>query len=139
MNLTNQPPHQKGNKRLSRGKARPATKKERAQWEIIRAVGCILSSRLGGAECHGRITIHHCGTGGGGRKDHSKVIPLCHGHHQGHNGIDGKHISKRDWQARYGTEDMLLARVEERLKTPSAVLSLHTKLQMFNPRTKELI
>lgn len=57
----------------------------------------------------GRITIHHCGTGAGGRKDHDKVLPLCHEHHQGELGIDGKRMfTKRTWQERYGSEDSLM-------------------------------
>jgi hypothetical protein len=116
MNITGRPPVQKGIKpRLSRGKARQATRQERMQWEKIRALGCILDNKL---ECSGRITIHHCGTGAGGRKDHAKVIPLCHEHHQGHSGIDGKRMSKREWQTQYGSEEKLLKRVQRRLESP---------------------
>lgn len=113
MNLTKRPPYQKGTLRVSKAKARPATKKERARWELIRALGCIVANAL---ECYGRITIHHCGTGAGGRKDHGKVIPLCYGHHQGHNGIDGKRMSKRDWEVKYDTEIILMKRVERRIE-----------------------
>jgi hypothetical protein len=66
------------------------------------------------------MTVHHCGTGAGGRKDHRKVIGLCYGHHQGDEGIDAKHNgspqSKRAWMKKYGTEDMLLERVRMALK-----------------------
>lgn len=113
MNLTKRAPYQKGKPaKRSRGKARPATRQERLRWELIRALGCILNLKL---ECYGSTEIHHCGTGAGGRKNHKKVIPLCYGHHRGHNGIDGNAISKRAWQARYGSEEKLLKRVERRL------------------------
>ena len=74
--------------------------------------GCIVA---GSTPCEGRITIHHCGTGAGGRKDHKKVIPLCWGHHQGPQGIDGKRMSKRAWQEIYGSEEKLLKRLMRRL------------------------
>lgn len=112
MNLCGLPPHQKGVRRpLSRGKARPANRFERKYWEIVRALGCIVA-RIG---CKGYTTIHHCGTGAGGRKDHLKVIPLCVEHHIGAEGIDGKRMSKREWQDKYGTETKLLELVRRKL------------------------
>jgi hypothetical protein len=115
MNLTNQPPYQKDNKpRRSAGKARHANALEKRYWAAVRALGCI----LGLIGCRGGTTIHHCGTGAGGRKDHMKVIPLCYEHHLGAEGIDGKRMSKRDWQAKYGSEDKLLKRVQRRLESP---------------------
>lgn len=83
-------------------------------------------AQLGCLICRGPATIHHTGTGAGGRKDHMKVLPLCHYHHQGDEGVDAKHNgspqSKRAWQERYGTEADLLKQVDfelleqERLK-----------------------
>lgn len=105
MNLTGQPPYQKGKKpRESRGVARMPNKEELAQWAIILTLGC----SVGPVGCRGRVTIHHCGTGAGGRKDHKKVIPLCIEHHLGKEGIDGKCMSKRAWQVKYRTEEQLL-------------------------------
>lgn len=66
------------------------------------------------------VTIHHCGTGGGGRRDHMKVLPLCHHHHLGREGIDSvctpKPYSKRTWQEKYGREDDLLEIVKQQLE-----------------------
>lgn len=113
MNLTKRPPYQKGMKRKSRGKARPPTAIERRHWARVRALGCI----VGPIGCKGYISIHHCGTGAGGRKNHKKVIPLCLDmHHIGPEGIDGKRMSKRKWQEKYGTETILLTRVQRRLE-----------------------
>jgi len=94
-------------------KAKPPTAKQRKLWDRIVSLGCIL--QLG--SCWGRITIHHCGTGGGGRKDHDKVIPLCWAHHLGPLGIDGKAMSKRAWQERYGTETILLETTQSLLRS----------------------
>lgn len=118
MNLTGRPVYQKGQRRRSRGKARPANAEERRHWEKVRALGCLLEHTVfeGGFECEGPIAIHHCFTGAGGRKDHMKVIPLCHEHHQGAKGIDGQRMSKKKWQEKYGTEAVLLKRVQRRLK-----------------------
>ena len=77
----------------------------------MRALGCILKND----ECRGRTTVQHCGTGMGRQKDHDAVIALCWRHHLGDLGIDGKVISKPEWEQRYGTEESLLARTRELL------------------------
>lgn len=93
-------------------KARPANAAQRARWEIIRALGCIVRGPH-----YGRTHIHHAGTGGGGRKNHDKVLPLCDHHHVGEEGIDSRRpgMSKRQWQDKYGTENELMALVELKL------------------------
>lgn len=83
---------------------KPPTTAQRKRWSRIVEIGCILNN----SDCRGRITVHHCGTGAGGRKDHDKTIPLCFEHHLGKNGIDGGTISKRGWQVKYGSEDHFL-------------------------------
>lgn len=89
--------------------AKAPTKKQRERWGQLAALGCMIST----SQCAGRITIHHCGTGGGGRKNHDKVIPLCYEHHLGKLGIDGKHIGKKHWQQIYGTEEFLMEKLKE--------------------------
>lgn len=91
--------------------AKSPTAKQRKLWGQIASLGCIVVS----GACWGRITIHHCFTGAGGRKDHDKVISLCWAHHLGPLGIDGKKISKREWQAHYGTETILIEKTEQLL------------------------
>lgn len=90
-----------------------ATKAEKEHMSRVADLGCIIHN------CGGPATIHHCGTGAGGRRDHMKVLPLCHYHHQGDEGIDAKHNgspqSKRAWQRKYGTEEELLAEVDRLL------------------------
>jgi hypothetical protein len=100
MNLTGQPVYTKGQQRKSRG--RPPNAAERTHWENIRRLGCSVC-RATDPE------IHHCGTGGGGRKDHLKVIPLCNFHHRGPQGIHT--LSRKVWEPLYGTEAEHLARV----------------------------
>lgn len=113
MNLTGQGPHKKGIGRKSPAKARRPNAEERRHWARVAVLPCI----VGPEGCKGRMTIHHCGTGGGGRKDHMKVLPLCHEHHLGKEGIEGKHMSKREWQEIYGSEEFLLKRAARRLKS----------------------
>lgn len=93
--------------------AKAPTVAQRRRWSAIAELGCIVA---GLTPCEGRLTIHHCGTGGGGRKNHDKVIGLCWGHHLGPQGIDGKRISKRQWQYEYYTETVLLEMTELNLK-----------------------
>jgi hypothetical protein len=80
---------------------------EKKHMDAVAQLGCIV--------CTSPATIHHCGTYMGGGRDHMKVLPLCPEHHQGKEGIDGKHMSKRQWEAKYGTEEHLLAVVAEKL------------------------
>ena len=118
MNLTGRPPYIKGKKRKAPAERNAPTILDRRYWKVVAEVGCILAHALTGAgsECEGRITIHHCGTRAGGRKNHRLVLPLCWEHHVGAKGIDGKRISTREWETKYGTETVLLKRLERHLK-----------------------
>lgn len=84
---------------------RNATKSEKIWMDRVAQLGCIIES------CNGLATLHHCGTYMGGGRDHKRVIPICWQHHLGKEGIDGKHLSKRQWEAKYGTEEELLEKV----------------------------
>lgn len=77
----------------------------------VAALGCIVCRNLRLGLGLTPATIHHCGTHMGGGRNHMRVLPLCHEHHQGKEGIDGKHMSKRAWQEKYGTEDQLLGQI----------------------------
>lgn len=103
-----------GTKRKSPKKARQPNAAEKRHWQAIAMLSCIVGPQ--GCDYRGLpVTIHHCATGAGGRKDHMKVLGLCWEHHLGAEGIDGKRMSKREWQAKYGQEDVLLARVSKML------------------------
>jgi len=78
--------------------AKAPNKAQRARWEKMREYGCMI--------CGAPAAIHHCETGMGGRKNHDKVIPLCHHHHQGEQGIHT--LGRKKWQATYGTEQALM-------------------------------
>lgn len=111
MNLTGRPCYQKG---TAKKKSKNPTAAQRARWEKLRELGCILVHMGIPHICAGRITIHHCGTGGGGRKNHDEVAPLCQYQHTGKYGIDGRQaISKIDWQKKFCTEDQMLEAVAE--------------------------
>lgn len=94
--------------------SKAANKAERAHMSRVAALGCIVKG------CYAPATIHHCGTYMGGGRRHDRVIPLCWAHHLGPDGIDGKRISKREWQERYGSERALLEQVDAMLNAPSA-------------------
>lgn len=112
MNLTGRPLYQKG---TGNRRARRANAEERQHWKRVVRLRCIVGPE--GCDYRGLpVTLHHCGTGGGGRKDHKKVLPLCWEHHLGKVGVDGKRMSRRDWHFKYGEEDILLIRVSRRLK-----------------------
>jgi hypothetical protein len=107
MNLTGQLPY----KKTPKGSKNP-TRAQRERWERVRALGCILTIMGRPHLCRGDITIHHCGTSGGGRKNHNAVVPLCYESHLGESGIDGRNkISKIGWQQKFATEDAMLETV----------------------------
>lgn len=108
MNLTGRPVHVKGQSRKPR--CRRPTAADRAHWEAVRALGC-MAGGCGRADPE----VHHCGTGGGGRKDHSRVIGLCELHHRGRLGIHT--LSRRVWEPLYGREADHLARVARLLSS----------------------
>lgn len=119
-NLTGRPPYTKSKPVLVVRRNQP-TALDKRYWKHVITVGCILANAVSeaGFECEGRITIHHCGTGGGGRKNHKLVLPLCWEHHVGGRGIDGQQMSKREWQTKYGSEEKLLKRLERLLQSSS--------------------
>jgi hypothetical protein len=88
---------------------KPATVEQRAQWEVIRAVGCIVRFKRPHV-CKGYTEIHHTGTNAGGRKNHDKVIPLCSFLHR-----EISRLSLRVWQKTWGTETEHLALLENLL------------------------
>lgn len=83
------------------------TKSQRERWNRVADLGCLI--------CQGPATIHHLYTGAGGRKDHDRVTPLCWEHHVGREGIDGRVMSKKQWQAEYMTEIELEAMTKQLL------------------------
>lgn len=105
MNLTGQGIYQKGSKRT-----RPKLN-DRSLWDEIRSLGCIICNTP-------NPHLHHILTGAGGRKDDSKVIPLCHFHHVGGQGIH--FLGRKAWQLIYGTELELYEQVMIRIKPTPA-------------------
>lgn len=81
---------------------RVATKKHRERWGSISNLGCAVCG-------YPLAEIHHCFTGGGGRKNHDHTIGLCYNHHRGKEGIHT--IGRKTWQAKYGSEQDLLDKI----------------------------
>lgn len=88
--------------------AKAPTAAQRRRWDRVANLGCLL--------CGGPATIHHLFTGAGGRKNHDRVAPLCYWHHLGPEGIDGRKLSKKQWQEIHMTEDEMERLVKERLQ-----------------------
>lgn len=77
------------------------TKAEKDHLNQVASHGCII--------CGAEACLHHIRLFGEPR-DHFKVIPLCHFHHQGAEGLH--HLGKREWRKRFGHELDLLKRLE---------------------------
>jgi hypothetical protein len=88
-----------------------ATKAQKEWMDRVRSLGCRVCRNLGLGETP--ASTHHCLTGAGGSRDHWKVLPLCHFHHQGEQGIHT--LGRKVWQAKYGTEEQLMQQVREEL------------------------
>lgn len=114
MNLTGRPPYQKGS---AKKKSKAPTAAQKRRREKLRAYGCTLTLMSIPHCCYGAIAMHHCGTGGGGRKNHDKQVPLCWNAHQGPQGIDRKGgtdcYTKASWQETFTTEDAMLEFIEK--------------------------
>jgi hypothetical protein len=81
------------------------TAEQKRRWNKIAQIPCLACGAW-------PVTLHHCGIGGGGRKNHDRVVPLCAACHLGPWGIDGRQkISKKQWQEKHMTEAEMEARV----------------------------
>jgi hypothetical protein len=59
----------------------------RAKWRNnLATLNCVVGKRHGG--CTGGLQLHHVAEGSGLRHDYA-LVPLCHGHHQGQDGLHG--------------------------------------------------
>lgn len=87
-----------------------ATKKQAEKRHMARvaSLGCIV--------CGGPANVHHCGTHMGGGRDHMRVIPLCHIHHQNGGYAVALHAGKKKWESIFGTENELLDKVDKMLQ-----------------------
>jgi hypothetical protein len=91
------------------------TKAERAHMEAVQALGCIVCRTT--HEGYVPAEIHHV-LKNGRRMGHMFVLPLCWQHHRlGANtpSVVSRHPWRLEFQARYGTEEQLLAKVDELL------------------------
>lgn len=90
----------------------PVSREEKALWDRMAALGCIACLEDGIRTRH--VSIHHI-VGRTVPGCHSRVLPLCAGHHQRGTGENKEliavHPDKRRFEARYGTQSELLAKV----------------------------
>ncbi len=82
------------------------TKQEEDYHELVAGLGCVVCRNLNYG--YSPANVHHIRTpaGMGQKAPHALVIPLCHEHHQGGQGI---HSGQKSWESLYGTEWELLA------------------------------
>lgn len=89
------------------------TKEERLHLMRTVELGCCVCKNLGHPDTV--AMIHHIrhGQGMSQRASHFEVLPLCHYHHQGEEGIHT--LGRRRWEAKFGTELQLLEQVRAEL------------------------
>lgn len=88
------------------------TKEEQQRMQALQSIGCIVCLREGYG--YTPPAVHHL-IDGKRRLGHMQTIPLCDpGHHQNapeRSGEISRHPNKRAFEARYGSEVMLLEHV----------------------------
>jgi len=97
-------------------KQRAVTAEEQVFWDLLAGLGCIACMKDGVYQP--LVSIHHVD----GRTKpgcHKLVLPLCAGHHQDGTGENKSLIAihpwKRRFEARYGTQEELMAECAELL------------------------
>lgn len=75
------------------------TKAESAHMGGVASLGCLRCLELGYEDTPAEV--HHCETGGGGRKNHMKVAGLCPEHHRWKEAIDKQGKERRPIEAKY--------------------------------------
>ena len=134
-----------GTKTLAKGKPMKqgrstgkATVRQAKRWDAIRECGCIVCmqmfARYDPVSLGLKIEIHHLTVGGrhgAKRRGHDFTIGLCTWHHRGAvppfaTGIEGAglilgpsyHHNAREFRLKFGNDDHLLERQNDRLKWP---------------------
>lgn len=74
-------------------------KAEKAHKNKIAQLGCMACMRIHGAHDPGPVELHHLRTGGWGKGDYLTLIPLCHRHHRGADGIHT--LGTKAWDKHY--------------------------------------
>lgn len=62
-------------------------KAEQKHKAALADMACLICERIYGQHPGGNVTLHHLRTGGWGKPGWDSLIPLCHNHHQGPEGI----------------------------------------------------
>ena len=85
-----------------------ATKEEKERMNKISQMGCFC--------CGHQAEVHHIRkhTGIGLRPPHSDTIPLCSLHHR--TGKDSIHLGKNLFIEKYGTEELILQKINKQLE-----------------------
>lgn len=76
---------------------------EKKHLDAVASAGCVI---CGSMPC----CIHHVRLFGA-KRDHSKVIGLCHYHHQGAEGIH--YLGKKSWRRKYGHETDYMKEIQD--------------------------
>ena len=90
------------------------TKAEKAHKAKLADMACVICERIYGQHPGGNVTLHHLRTGGWGKGGWDTLIPLCHNHHQGPEGIHT--LGTKAWERMFDVSQRdLLNLVNERL------------------------
>ncbi|MEL3922118.1 Ref family recombination enhancement nuclease [Aeromonas enteropelogenes] len=86
------------------------TKSDKQHLSDVASLGCVACRNAGLGPSLAEIHHVRSGSGMGQRAEHSRVLPLCPGHHRACYPT-GFHAAPKSWQAEHGTEEALLLQV----------------------------
>ncbi len=90
------------------------TRAEKDHKQRLADMPCAICVRIHGAHEGGGVTLHHLRSGGWGKGDYKTLIPLCHFHHQGAEGIHT--MGTKAWERHFGvTQQELLTNTLEQI------------------------
>ena len=87
--------------------AKAPTAEQKRRWDKIAQLPCMVCNSW-------PVELHHALTGGGGRKNHDLMLPLCFAHHRGQQGIHT--VGRKRWVNNYGSEQSMLDKIDALLQ-----------------------
>ena len=83
------------------------TKTEKQHKAALVELGCMACRRIYGPHSPGPVELHHRRSGGWGKGSFMTLIPLCHNHHQGAEGIHTYGVKAWERKNGFTQQDLL--------------------------------
>lgn len=102
---------------MKKATKKPRTTKIKKHMSAVADLGCVVCRNLGYGKTPAELHHPRFLAGGGQKSSDDDVIPLCPNHHRlGGYGI-AYHAGAKEWERRYGTEEILLEQTRLEMAT----------------------